>query len=432
MDDDEDPIVSEYTRGFGKPDKAAGTAAGGAAASGGAKHRPFTVVGDTRELVFRSARLPDPTTIPPRPWLYGTHILRGYVSVLVAPGGVGKTGYAMGVALSLAIGRALFADKVFQRVNVAVLNLEDPLDELERRLAALMICHRVDRAEVQDRYFLYSSDDRRLTIAALSDDGYEIVHPDEQAIIREIQAHTIGVLFVDPFAESHELEENSNPQMIKAAAAWRRIARATGCAIFLLHHVRKGAAADIDAARGAKALTDSARVGLILSAMTEDEANEFDVAPENRWSYVRLDDAKSNMAAKAGAAKWFELHSIELGNGTAAYPNGDRVAAIAPWKPPSAMGDLTVFQCNQALDVIDEGPREGVRYTHNRSGKSTRWAGQVLIDLFAVGEKRAAAVLATWLKAGVLEIRKYDDAEQRKSLFGLFVVALHRPGMVVR
>jgi hypothetical protein len=391
-------------------------------------------VGDEQplgELVFREATLPDPETIPPRPWLYGTQLLRGYVSVLVAPGGVGKTGYAMGVGLCLATGLPLFGEKIFERVNVAVLNLEDPMEELDRRLAALILHHNLARSQVVGRYFLYSSDDRRLTIAALSDDGYEIVHPDEAAIIREITAHGIGLLVVDPFAESHELEENSNPQMLRAVAAWRRITRATGCAILLIHHVRKGAATDIDAARGAKALTDAARVGMLLTAMSEEEAAEFDLAVEDRFEYVRLDDAKVNMARKSGVARWFRLQTVALHNTTRAYPAGDMVAAISAWKPPSVLGEFTTLQCNEALDVIGKGPREGVLYTQSRAGKTTRWAGQVLIDRFGVSERRAGSILIVWLKSGILEARDYDDAEQRKPRSGLFVVEARRPGVVL-
>jgi hypothetical protein len=395
---------------------------------GAAVPKMFTSVGNNSGLVFRAARLPDPTTIPPRQWLYGTQLVRGSVSVLVAPGGVGKTAYSMGIGLALAANRQIFDEKIFQQVNVAVLNLEEPMDELERRLAALMIHHAIDREAVERRYFLYSGDDRRITIAAMSTDGFDIVFPDAEAMIREIQAHEIGVLVVDPFAESHALEENSNSEMIKAAAAWRRIARGTGCAILLIHHVRKGAVTDIDAARGAKALTDSARVGLLLSAMTSEEATEFDVPDDERTRYVRLDDAKANMARKAGVARWFQLMTIELGNVTHQYPSGDRVAAIASWHPPSAMGNLTIFQCNQALDAIAKGPREGVFYTQSRVGKTTRWAGVVMIDLFGLTERRAGGVITTWVKSGVLEVRKYNDAEQRKECSGLFVVEARRPG----
>lgn len=393
----------------------------------------FEVVSDNSNspLAFHEARLPDPETIPPRPWLYGTQLLRGFVSILVAPGGVGKTGYAMGLALALAIGRPLFGEKIFEQVNVAVLNLEDPMDELDRRLAALMIAHKIGRRDVEGRYFLYSSDSRRVSIASVSSDGNEIVHPDGAALVREIREHKIGALIVDPCAESHELEENSNSEMNKAAGAWRRIARMTGCAIFLIHHVRKGMVADIDASRGAKAMTDAARVGMILRAMTEDEAAEFDIDAEERTLYVRLDDAKVNMAPKAAIARWFRLETVELHNTTLQYPNGDRVAAITRWLPPSVMGDLTVPQCNEALDAIAAGPRVGVLFTQNKSGKTTRWAGQVLVDLFGVSEKRASGIINIWAKQGILETRKYEDAEQRKLLSGLFVNETKRPGTMV-
>src|SRR3954465_11722649 len=35
------------------------------------------------------AQLPDPCPTPARQWLYGSHLIRGYVSVLVSPGGTG-------------------------------------------------------------------------------------------------------------------------------------------------------------------------------------------------------------------------------------------------------------------------------------------------------------------------------------------------------
>ncbi len=37
-------------------------------------------------FVFR-----DPRLIPRREWLYGTHYIRGFVSMTIAPGGVGKS-----------------------------------------------------------------------------------------------------------------------------------------------------------------------------------------------------------------------------------------------------------------------------------------------------------------------------------------------------
>lgn len=380
-------------------------------------------------LVLHPARLPDPAKIKPRQWLYGTQLIRGYVTVLVAPGGTGKSAYAMGMVLGLVANKELLGDHIFAQVNGAVFNLEDPMEELERRLAALMLRHKVGRNEVDGRFFLDDGEGRGLTLAALDEDGFTVVHPDEDALVNEIKANNIGIVVCDPFAESHTLEENSNPQMVKAAAAWRRVARRTECAVLLVHHVRKGDATGIDAARGAKALTDSARVGLLLSTMTEADGETFNISPDDRWQYVRLDDAKRNMAP-AAKAKWFKLDQVELGNtDDPVYPNGDRVAAIVAWEPPTVWQEMGVDQTNEVLTKIDDGLGGGVLYSASRRGRdNTRWAGRVLVDLLDISEKQAIQVIATWIKNGVLFEEEFRDPRNRHPRTGLRVNNAKRPG----
>lgn len=378
-------------------------------------------------LVLRSAKLPDPASIPPRQWLYGTQLLRGFVTVLVAPGGTGKSTYAMVVAAALASGKRLLGEHIFAQVHTAILNLEDPMEELDRRLAAITLRFKLERDELAGKLFLHSGEDRPVTMAALGDDGFTVVHPDEEALTAEILAHGIGLLEVDPFAESHTLEENSNPQMIQAAAAWRRIARATNCAIMLVHHVRKGTVLDIDAARGAKGLTDSARVGLLLSSMGDNDAETLGITAEERWQYVRLDDAKTNMAPKATKARWFKLEREDLGNGTDEYPSGDKVATMTPWEAPSVWATNTSTDLNAVLDVISRGPSPGVLYNATRRGGSARWAGNVLVSQLEVTERQAAQMISTWLDSGLLEIIDYPHPDHRRPVPGLRVNDLKRP-----
>jgi hypothetical protein len=379
-------------------------------------------------LVLRAAALPEPCSIPPRPWLYGTQLIRGFVTVLVAPGGTGKTAYAMAVAIALATGVEFLGQHIFASGPTAVLNLEDPMDELNRRVAAIQLRHKLDNIQLADRLYLHSGDDRPITIAELSHDGFNVVYPDEEAIITQINEHGIIALVVDPYAESHSLEENSNPHMVKAAAAWRRIANATFCAILLVHHVRKGAVTDIDAARGAKALTDSARVGLILSPMSTDEAETFGVPDLERTGYVRLDDAKVNLAPKANKARWFHLEQVELGNRTNDYPSGDKVASVALWEPPNLWQSATLPDINFALDRIDAGLPGGGRFTDSRRGDATRWAGHILVEMFAVTQGQAATMIRTWLATGLLFKENYHDKRERKDRVGLNVNHTKRPG----
>ncbi|MCB8880103.1 AAA family ATPase [Acidisoma cellulosilytica] len=402
---------------------------GGAPPAGG-RPRLSVVTDDVEQpaFVLQAARLPDPKTIPPRRWLYGTHLLKGFVSVLVAPGGTGKSSYAMAVGLCLATGNSFLGEHIFERVNVACLNLEDPIDELDRRLAALMIRHQIDETDVENRFFMHSGESRTVILAALDDDGYTVVHPDEAVLIAELKAHRIGLIIVDPFAESHTLEENSNPQMVRAAAAWRRVARAADCAVLLVHHVRKGAVADIDSARGAKALTDSARVGMLMSSMSPEDAETFGIKEDQRGRYVRLDDAKANLAPKAGKAKWFELDRVELGNSTCDYPKGDFVAAIVSWQPPSLWARHTGADLNAALDRIEQGPKPDMFYAPTKRGAAaSRWVGQVLIDVLDVEDGQAKQMVAKWLESGLLKVETFRNPDTRKSADGVIVDNSKRP-----
>ena len=78
----------------------------------------------------------DEAAIPPRGWLLGNAMCRGFISGNVAQGGVGKTALAIARALALATGRPLTGEHVFQRCRVLVVSLEDDIDELRRRVRA--------------------------------------------------------------------------------------------------------------------------------------------------------------------------------------------------------------------------------------------------------------------------------------------------------
>ena len=405
----DDPIEQAYVKGGARP--------------------KLTIVGSEDQqtngkLVLRRARLPDPHTLPPRAWLYGTQLIRGFVTVLVAPGGTGKSAYAMAVGISLAARRSFLGDNIFAQVNVAIINLDDPMDELERRVAALMIAHKIRREDLEGRLFLEDCDGHGLTLAAPArdDNGFYVANPDEQALIDLIRQNDIGLIVCDPFAESHTLEENSNPQMIQAAAVWRRIARATNCAVLLVHHVRKGEAAGIESARGAKALTDSARVGLLMTTMSAVEAEQFGISDDDRLAYVRLDDAKRNMAP-AAKAKWFELRSVKLGNTfDPIYPNGDSVGAIVAWQAPE--NELTAApnsEIRTVLEAIQAGPEPGILYTKSRRGDSNRWCGQLLCDAFQVHDKQATKQLDAWFRSGLLFETSYIHPKWRRTTKGVAV-----------
>ena len=382
-------------------------------------------------LELRPAEDIDPKLIPPRRWLYGRALVRRFVSVLVAPGGTGKSLWAMAAGVSLATGVPLLGDRVYTRTNVWLINLDDPMDELNRRFAALRVHYDLRAADWRGRFFMNSGEERGLIMAKmeLTADGFAVVHPDEAALERHILENRIGLLIVDPFAESHTLEENSNPQMVAATAAWRRVARKTDCSILLVHHVRKSGGAEIESARGAKALTDSARVGLVMSTMSTDEACSLGISEEDRLSYVRMDDAKANLAPRAGVAKWFRLNHMELGNQTEEYPEGDQVAVISSWRPPTPWEGIDADVLGRIFDRLEEGPEPGEHFSIMRQAKD-RWAGHAIAEVCGRTPEQATAILAIWKKNDVISEGTYLSPKRKSKETGRIIVNQARAAMM--
>lgn len=389
---------------------------------------------DPPPLEAKAYRLVDPKTLPPRRWLLGKRLIRRYVTFVVAQGGAGKTTLSLAMALSLATGRALLTEKVHQRTSVWVLNLEDPLQEMRRRIAAASIHHGVTDEQLGDRLYVNSGRDRPLVLACKSAimEG-RIDYPDTAALVREARRRGIGLIVVDPFIASHALEENSNVDMNAAARAWAEVANEADCAVLLVHHTRKGAAngpsGDIEGGRGAKALSDAARVGLTMAPMSEKESEALGVPPTDRWRYVRLDDGKANLAPRAVDAKWFQLHSVELGNGGVSrrYPEGDRVQAMSPVTLSAQCVEVDDRDKRKVLDVIEVGLPNGVRYGVNRQGSSRRAAGLLLEEHLKLPRAAADRLIKEWLAEGVLVQRSYRNPSRGRDEAGLFVVKAKRP-----
>ena len=123
------------------------------------------------------------------------------------------------------------------------------------------------------------------------------------------------------------------------------------------HHVHKGQVipGDADSGRGSSGIKDAGRLVYTLTPMSEAEAKIFNIDAADRFSYVRLDSAKVNIAAPSGKAEWFRIVGQPIGNGTDEYPNGDTIQVVEPWAPPDAWKDTTTQGLNAILNDIDRG-----------------------------------------------------------------------------
>lgn len=363
----------------------------------------------------RADRLPtpfvwrDPSTIPPRPWLYGHHLIRQQVSVTVAPGGVGKSSLTICEALAMASGRELLGDWTAQGLKVWIYNLEDTRDELERRIIAAMQHHAVTPDEINGRLYVDTGRERTLSTAIQTRDGIQIIKPEMEALAQEIAAREIDVLVIDPFVSSHQVSENDNGAIDLVAKEWARLADRCNCAIELVHHTRKtnGEEATTESARGATALLGAARSGRVLNKMSDDLKTDAGVQ-DDPSTYFAITRDKANQAP-AGKREWRRMASVQLAN-------GDSVGVAEVWKWPDVFDGVKLKDLLAVQHAI-EGKHP--RYS-DQAGDD--WAGCIVAEVLGIdataGRKRIKRIIETWLTNGALVkvLVKGGDRKERPCL----------------
>jgi hypothetical protein len=151
----------------------------------------------------------DPARHPNRKWLYGTSYQRKFVSALVAPPGVGKSSLALVEAIAMASGKNLLGFTPRQRCRVWYCNLEDPLEEIIRRVLAICLHYGLEPSDLEGWLFLDGSE-TKIVVARETRDETTVVQPVVDALIKAIKDGLIDVLVIDPFVRSHKVKENSN------------------------------------------------------------------------------------------------------------------------------------------------------------------------------------------------------------------------------
>jgi hypothetical protein len=326
-----------------------------------------------RELWAKPFVWRDPKGIPPRRWLYQPHFIRGYVTVTVAVGGAGKTALTMCEGLSVAAGKPLLRIEPSERARVWMWNGEDPGEEGEKRVHAALIQHGLNARDIEGWLSTGSGRDAELVIAEQGRDGARVSAPEVDALIAMILEREIGLVVIDPFVSSHRVPENDNGGIDRVVKAWARIAQETGCAVHLVHHVRKtnGHEATVEDGRGASALHAAARHVRVLNVMGEAEAARVGVDQMKRRSYVRIDDGKTNLTPPAAAAEWFRLVGVELGN-------GDNVQTVVRWTPPDPFQALLPEDLQRVQDAIARGYGETAEGWRENVQAGDRWAGHAV------------------------------------------------------
>jgi hypothetical protein len=342
----------------------------------------------------------DAAAIPKRPWLAPGYLLRGSVSVLSGQGAGGKSSLVVAWTLSAAAGTPIGGFAPVEPLRVVNYNTEDDREEQQRRYSAALTASKTDPATMR-RVVRCGPTDVGTLFERNADTGR--VGPTEAMDALELLCTSAGadLLVCDPLAELHNAEENDNTAMRAVVAAFRSFAKRLNIAVLILHHDRKGNSTpgDMDRMRGASSLGGAVRVALTLTTMTAEEADKLGVQPDQRRRHFRVDGAKSNYAPPSDA-EWWRISGEEI-------PNGEQVAAVMPWEPPTPFGGLTATDCSDVMHQMDRGTVNGHAYAATKQAGAD-WAGHLLINKHKKTPKQAEAILAAWTENGLIAVEDLD------------------------
>jgi RecA-family ATPase len=253
--------------------------------------------------------------------------------------------------LSLATGRALTGEHVFQRCRVLIVSLEDGPDQLRRRLKAAYLHHKIELKEVKGWLFLAALGRAAGKLMVLDKHGRPAVSALAAKLESTIKARNLDVVLLDPFVKTHAVSENDNSHIDEVAQVLTDLCGKLNVALDVPHHMAKGIAdpGNANKGRGASSLNAALRLVRTATRMTVDEAISFGVAEGERRRLFRVDDAKLNIAPMM-EAKWVKLVGVDIGNETELYPNGDNVQAAESWLPP----DLFFGVSSVMDDILNE------------------------------------------------------------------------------
>ena len=379
---------------------------------------------DVKEKPPKSAKVREPrcakgfdpffkaTEIPAREWLFGDLALAKKVTVLVAPGGAGKSTFSLMMAISKATGRNILDISPIERGSVWVYNNEDDEEEMQRRVAAILENQGIPLEEMFDEdvngkhqkplLFMNSGEEDRFRIARKVEG--QIKPLDMKWAIQQIQQNNIKLMIVDPLVSTHPCNENDNGEMEAIADMYRTIAQITGCAVILIHHTKKPQDADssghegnMDTLRGASALSGVARIIATFFGMSAKRAKEYNIPDNMRWKYVGLMMAKANMSAATSDVRWFEKIGQRIGQCNEDM-DGEEVGVLRPVK--LSRGDNETLTDNTRAMLLDieaecEGGTKPVRDIASglvasyamHLGKSEKTLDRAIRRMFEDGKK---------------------------------------------
>ena len=364
------------------------------------------------------------SNIPHRQWLYGVDLVRGELTVIGAPGGVGKSSLAIGISISCATGRELLGEKVRgSDLTVLVVNAEDSRTEIQRRVLAFCLEHSIPEDSLGRLYIAGADDARVQSLSFLRTNNKNVSELDVNGLgVLESALETFhpDVIVLDPlvaFCAGGNMNDNASMSLVMRGL--KRFAAKYDCAVLIVHHNRKGGeVGSAESISGAAAIVNLARRAIMPVPMTEEEVNKNRVLPSERFKYFKLIDAKSNLAPRSAVTPWYKLNSVELPNPEPPnYPHGDSVQAITRANLPLQNNADAVAENQKMrraiLDLVQRGKIiDGQLYPYSPSLAGAENQRALLPDAMAAV---ALATAARQQTTNDSEIRAYHAIKDMKT-----------------
>lgn len=272
--------------------------------------------------------------IPPRAWIVPGQLIRENITILAAPGATAKSTWSLQMAIAVATGEGqLIGADIAERTEVLVINNEDPLDEMRRRLAAACTHFEIDFMSIRHKVHLFSGHGNKFKLARRGGGKMQIVEGELLPfLLNYVRENNIGVVVFDPLVSVHESNENDNTEMQRVMDILVSVVAKTKAAGLGIHHTSKpdkaasdGYAGNVNAVRGASAIKDASRITMTAFGMSSKDGERYGVPEHIRHRYVRFDGAKENLTLSGPEPRWFEKKTVRVGAG-----EGEAMCALVP------------------------------------------------------------------------------------------------------
>jgi len=241
---------------------------------------------------------------PPRRWLLRGFIAENTVNITAGEGGIGKSNLALYLHVIMACGMSIGPFIADEPVKILLINVEDDIDDIWRRIYAFNRISPLsdEHLELLDKNLIILSGRGVIGPLMSLDNNRNPVETESAVWLRKVcEKYKPDLTTLDTKSRLYGLNENDNDHGSRWIAMLEALHK---CAWQVLCHTGKSNG-NINgyASRGASSISDNARSGMLISALSDDDIKLFNIDEPD--DVFKLTKGKNNYAAKSSKGLFF-------------------------------------------------------------------------------------------------------------------------------